>query len=317
MLAPFPVILGHEGAGVIESIGDNVSGLQVGDKVVPCALPHCGECHMCQHPTGHGCTTFPTNPILQAGPQTVTAKGKRLYPLMAMGTFCEYIVVPSKQVAKVDPSTQLDKLAPLGCAVTTGWGAAEAVANVKQGDDVAVWGMGPVGISTIMACSHFKARNVIAIDVVEEKLELARKFGATHTMLADKTVPGQIMKICGKGLDYAFECSGNGIAEGQTIESLQSGYGISVMVGCPPPTVKLDTNALMFILQGKTIKGALMGGWKNSLEAIPRLAESYTKQRSPNIEGLVTSEIGLEGLNDAIFSMANNTCTDLRVLVKF
>jgi len=320
MMAPFPIILGHEGAGEVEAIGEGVSGVQVGDPVIPCGLPHCGKCALCLHPRGHGCQTFARADSLATGPVRVrsSTSGKPLHPLMALGTFAEYITVPAAQVAKLPPNSPLDVLSPIGCAVLTGWGAARAVAGVEIGHRVAVWGAGAVGLSTIMGCKDAGATTIVAIDLQQEKLELAKQCGATHTVLAGPDTVAQVMKAAGgRGVDVGFECTGAGQVLGQCTGTLHPGWGEAVLVGCPPLTQKMEVLALPFILQGLSMRGSLMGGWKNSLSAIPQLVQGYMERKSPNLDVLVTKEIKLEDINQAFTDLSSTENQDLRIRINF
>ncbi|XP_023326636.1 alcohol dehydrogenase class-3 [Eurytemora carolleeae] len=280
-------------------------------------MPRCGDCYSCKHPRGVGCVNFPTAHHLVNASQTVSARGQKLFPLFGLGTFCEYIVVPTTQLAKLSPETCVDQLAPLGCAVLTGWGAAESVAKVTKEDKVAIWGLGAVGLSALMACVKAKAKIVIAVDVDEDKLKTAVKFGATHTLLANKETSNLIRQICESGVDFAFECSGSPKAEDQAIDSLQFGWGLAVLVGCPNTNSSLSIPTNQFIGQGKSIRGIILGGWKNPKEALTRLAEGYSNDRCPDVSGLVTKEVKLEDVNTALESIVKPHNKDLRVLIRF
>jgi len=317
MMAPFPMILGHEGAGVVEAVGEGVEHIGVGDKVVPCGLPHCGECVMCTHKRGHGCVQFARSDSLAASKPRYWVGEKAVYPLMSLGTFSEYIVVPSMQVAKVPDNTPLDKVSPVGCAVLTGWGAAEVVGRVEEGSTVVVYGVGAVGLCTVMACKKAGARKIIAVDLNQRKLDMARECGATDLLLADKNTSLTVKKIAQGGADFAFECTGVGQVLAQAVDSVHPGRGEAILVGCPPITTKMNVMALPFILQGLTMKGSLMGGWKNSLTAIPKLVEGYLDHGVPDIDRLVTRDIGLEDIQQAFNDMQGESCDELRIRINY
>ena len=316
MMAPFPMILGHEGAGVVEAVGDGVENIKIGDKVVPCGLPHCGECVMCSHKKGHGCVHFSRSDSLAAAKPRYRVQDKVVYPLMSLGTFSEYIVVPSRQVAVVGDSTRLESVSPVGCAVLTGWGAAEVVGGVEPGCAVVVYGVGAVGLCTVMACKQAGARIIIAVDLNKQKLEMARECGATHVLISDKNTSAQVKKITRGGADFGFECTGVQRVVGQAVDSLHPGRGEAVLVGCPPVTDKINIMALPFILQGLTMKGSLMGGWKNSLTAIPKLVEGYMEHGVPDISKLITREIKLEDVDQAFRDM-HKGCDELRIKINY
>eukprot|EP00090_Calanus_glacialis_P035294 TRINITY_DN60279_c0_g1_i1.p1 TRINITY_DN60279_c0_g1~~TRINITY_DN60279_c0_g1_i1.p1 ORF type:complete len:397 (-),score=85.32 TRINITY_DN60279_c0_g1_i1:444-1481(-) len=317
MMAPFPMILGHEGAGVVEAVGEGVEHIGIGDKVVPCGLPHCGDCVMCKHDRGHGCVHFSRSDSLASSKPRYWVGEKVVHPLMSLGTFSEYIVVPSWQVAKVRDSTPLDKISPVGCAVLTGWGAAEVVGRVQEGSTVVVYGVGAVGLCTIMACKNVGAKKIIAVDLNQHKLELAKECGATDTLLADKTTTLVVQKITHGGADFAFECTGVEHVLAQAVDSVHPGWGEAILVGCPPITAKMNVPALPFILRGLTMKGSLMGGWKNSLTAIPKLVEGYLDHGVPDIDRLVTRDIGLDSINQAFSDMQGEACDELRIRINY
>jgi len=317
MMAPYPMILGHEGAGVIEAVGEGVADMEVGDKVIPCGLPHCGNCVMCKHERGHGCVHFARSDSLAGSAPRYWVGEKVIYPLMSLGTFSEYIVSPRWQVAKVSDKTPLDKVSPVGCAVLTGWGAAEAVGKVGEGSTVVVFGVGAVGLCTVMACKQAGAKKIIAVDLNQKKLELAKECGATDTMIGDKNTSTEVKQITRGGADFAFECSGVEHVLAQAVDSVHPGWGEAILVGCPPITAKMNVPALPFILQGLTVKGTLMGGWKNSLNAIPKLVDGYMEKGVPDIDLLVTREIGLENINQAFTDMQGAACEELRIRIKY
>ena len=317
MMAPFPMILGHEGAGLVESVGEGVEHIKPGDKVVPCGLPYCGECSICMHERGQGCTHFSRSDLLAKAKPRYWSGSQALHPLMSLGTFSEYVVVPSTQVAKVGDDTPLKKVAPLGCAVLTGWGAAEVVADVKEGSNVVVIGVGAVGLSTIMACKEAGAKKIIAVDLSQQKLDIAKLCGATEGLLAAKDIGMTVKKLTGGGVDVAFECTGVEHVISQAVDCVHPGWGEAVLVGCPPITTKMNIMALPFILQGLTLKGSLMGGWKNSLTAIPKLMKGYMEKKVPDIDRLVTKEIRLDKINEAFMQMQDQSCQELKIQINY
>ncbi|XP_023346176.1 alcohol dehydrogenase class-3 [Eurytemora carolleeae] len=167
-----------------------------------------------------------------------------------------------------------------------------------------------------MASAIAKAETIIAVDIDADKLETALQFGATHTLLADVDTPHKIFQICGSGVDFAFECSGSPKAREQVIHSIQTGWGVAVMIGLSPQSAVISIPPNVIIGQGKTVRGTVFGGWKNPKEALTKLADSFTKNSVPDIQGLISSEIKLKDVGSALQTLikSNKHC---RILIRF
>uniref|UniRef100_A0A3Q4HBB7 Alcohol dehydrogenase 1-like n=1 Tax=Neolamprologus brichardi TaxID=32507 RepID=A0A3Q4HBB7_NEOBR len=204
----FPIVLGHEAAGIVESVGPGVTEFQPGDKVIPLYLPQCGECRFCESPK--------TNQIgskeMALANSRLTCNGHKLRQFMDISTFSEYTVTHQMSVAKVDPDAPLDKVCLLGCGVPTGYGAAVNTAKVEPGSTCAVFGLGAVGLAAVMGCKAAGAKMIIAVDINPDKFEKAREFGATDFVNPkdyDEPISQVLMEMTGGGVDYSLECVGD------------------------------------------------------------------------------------------------------------
>ncbi len=259
---PLPLILGHEAAGEVIAVGEGVSDLAPGDKVVSNWIYMCGRCHYCTtgrpvlcNLQGKALATLPDGTL-----RTRDRAGNPLNVFSGCGVMAEYAVVHADNVVKIDPRVPLDRAALVGCAVTTGVGAVFNTARVAPGSTVAVWGCGGVGLNVIQGAAIAGAGRIVAIDANEAKLELARTFGATDTLLAqpgvDLTKP--LKKMTDGGPDYAFECVGSGELAAAAYKAIRKG-GLAVVVGVAKPsdTTALRTMTLPF--EEKTLTGSYFG----------------------------------------------------------
>ncbi len=211
----FPCILGHEGGGIVESVGEGVTSVKVGDHVIPLYTPECGECKFCKSGKTNLCQKIRATQgkgLMPDGTTRFSKDGQPIYHYMGTSTFSEYTVLPEISIAKVDPAAPLEEVCLLGCGVTTGIGAVMNTAKVKEGESVAIFGLGGIGLSAVIGARLAKAGRIIAIDINESKFELARKLGATDCINPndyDKPIQEVIVELTDGGVDFSFECIGN------------------------------------------------------------------------------------------------------------
>ncbi|MGN6695140.1 MAG: Zn-dependent alcohol dehydrogenase, partial [Aquihabitans sp.] len=276
---PTPIVLGHEGAGIIEEVGEGVSSVAVGDHVVLSFVPACGECYQCKHHQAYLCEKSAAQAAagLLDGTTRLTSGGAPLHQMACLGTFGPYAIVPEISTVKIPDDVPLEVAALIGCGVLTGVGAALNTANIVPGDTVAVIGCGGVGLNVIQGAKIAGATTIIAIDMLDSKLEMAKEFGATHTVNASEGDPvAAAMAINGRGADVAFEVIGLGPTIDQAITMTRRG-GQAILVGVPRMDVMINIPAFLgVILQEKTIKGCWYGS-SNVQQDVPKLIDLYKK----------------------------------------
>ena len=305
-MAPTPIVLGHEGSGVVEEVGDGVTSLRPGDHVVISWVPQCGRCFYCERDQAHLCqqadVVLGSGGLLDGTPR-FTWGGAPLYQMVAAGTFAELTVVPEAGAVQVDDDLDLGVAALLGCAVLTGVGAATRTADISSGDVVAVVGCGGVGLNVVQGARLAGAGAIIAVDVSEAKLELARQLGATAVVDARGRDPvAAVMELTGqRGADVSFEVVGDGRTIDQTLAMTRRG-GQAVLVGIPPMDVMVQLPAFLgLILAAKTVKGCWYGS-SDVRRAVPRLVELYRAGRL-RLDELVSRTIALDQVNEALAAM--------------
>uniref|UniRef100_A0A3Q0RSD8 Enoyl reductase (ER) domain-containing protein n=1 Tax=Amphilophus citrinellus TaxID=61819 RepID=A0A3Q0RSD8_AMPCI len=299
----FPTVLGHEAAGIVESVGPGVTEFQPGDKVIPIFLSQCQECHLCKNPK--------TNQIHQETMSAVesrfTCKGKRVLQFMGTSTFSEYTVVHQMAVAKIDPAAPLDKVCLVGCGISTGYGAAVNTAKVEPGSTCAVFGLGAVGLAAVMGCKAAGAKRIIAVDINPEKAEKAKVFGATDFVNPkdhDKPISEVLTEMTNGGVDYSVECVGNVQVMRSALESSAQGWGVSVIVGWT--TLHDIAIQPIHLISGRTWKGSLFGGFK-SKDGVPKMVKAYLDKKL-KLDEFITHNMTLDQANDAIELMKNCKC---------
>ena len=298
----FPAILGHEGGGVVESIGEGVTSVQVGDHVIPLYTPECGECKFCKSGKTNLCQKIRETQgkgLMPDGTTRFSIDGQPIYHYMGTSTFSEYTVLPEIALAKVNPEAPLEEVCLLGCGVTTGMGAVTNTANVQPGDTVAVFGLGGIGLSAIIGAATAKAGRIIAIDINESKFELARKLGATDCINPkhhDKPIQDVIVEMTDGGVDYSFECIGNVHIMRSALECCHKGWGESVIIGVAGAGQEISTRPFQLVT-GRVWKGSAFGGVKGRSE-LPNYVDRYMKGEF-KLDDFITHTMKLEQVNEA------------------
>jgi S-(hydroxymethyl)glutathione dehydrogenase/alcohol dehydrogenase len=274
---PAPVILGHEGAGVVCQVGEGVTGLKAGDHVISSFVNTCGRCRYCASGRPNLCDMGNTTPFTLPGgqPRTRDAGGQPLNAMGGCGVMAEYATLHENNVVKVTPEVPLDRCALVGCGVMTGWGAACNTAKVEPGSVCVVFGAGGVGLSTLQGCKIAGATMIVAVDRLAGKLEMAKVFGATHVIDASTSdnVVKELRKLTGGGADYAFECVGHGEIVAQAYACLRKG-GMAIVVGLAGPADTTTLKTASFALEEKGIQGSYYGSTRPRHD-FPRLLALY------------------------------------------
>ncbi|MCF5861413.1 S-(hydroxymethyl)glutathione dehydrogenase/class III alcohol dehydrogenase [Aeromonas veronii] len=298
----FPCILGHEGGGIVESIGEGVTSVKVGDHVIPLYTPECGECKFCKSGKTNLCQKIRATQgkgLMPDGTTRFSKDGQPIYHYMGTSTFSEYTVLPEISIAKVDPAAPLEEVCLLGCGVTTGIGAVMNTAKVKEGESVAIFGLGGIGLSAVIGARLAKAGRIIAIDINESKFELARKLGATDCINPndyDKPIQEVIVELTDGGVDFSFECIGNVKVMRAALECCHKGWGESVIIGVAGAGQEISTRPFQLVT-GRVWRGSAFGGVRGRSE-LPSYVQCYM-QGEFRLDDFITHTMGLEQINEA------------------
>ena len=297
-LVPFPAVLGHEAAGVVVETGPGVTRLRVGDHVVTTIAPSCGSCSYCLRGRPNYCSLAGdamNAGALFDGTSRLTRRGERLNHFLTVSAFAEYAVVPESGLVAVRPDMPLDRAALMSCAVLTGVGAVLNTAKVPAGSRVAVFGCGGIGLNAIQGARIAGASRIIAIDIRPEKLDLARRLGATDCVNSTEEDPVESIRRLCDGVDFAFEATGVEQAIQQAWRSLDVG-GEAVIVGLLKHGASLTIDAGPFVNEQR-IRGCYYGS-SNPMKDIPALVERYMAGELL-LDEIISQRIPLEGLNEA------------------
>jgi NDMA-dependent alcohol dehydrogenase len=274
---PLPLVLGHEGAGVVEEVGEGVTDVAKGDHVIFSFIYMCGKCRFCisGRPVlcleqGKALTT-----PLEGTSRIRDAKGQSLNIFSGCGAMAEYATVSAENLIKIDPKIPLECAALVGCAVTTGVGAVFNTAKIEPGSSVAVFGCGGVGLSVIQGARIAGAQKIIAIDTLESKLAMAKQFGATDVLSAKDDAVKALKKLTGGGPDYAFECVGSGPLAETAYRAIRRG-GVAVVVGVAKPTDSTSLRSMTLVFEEKTLTGSYFGSCVPRVD-FPRMLALYLK----------------------------------------
>ena len=287
----WPMVLGHEGAGIVESVGDGVNTLQPGDRVILSWRAACGRCRRCLRGRQDLCEDVRAT----ASSRVHRANGEALRPLLNTGAFCHYAVVPAEAAIRIRPEMPLDKAALIGCGVATGVGAVMNTAAVQPGEDVAVFGTGGVGLNVVQGARLAHAARVIAVDRIETKLRLARDFGATHALLTNDGDPVQAVRDLtgGRGVDHAFEVVGLPALMDQALRALAPG-GALTLVGAAARDATFAFHPRAFLSAQQTVRGCIYGSCRPPLD-FPLMVDWYLRGLL-KLDELHTGTIDLDAL---------------------
>ncbi len=298
----FPAILGHEGGGIVEALGEGVTSVSVGDHVIPLYTPECGRCKFCISGKTNLCQAIRMTQgqgLMPDGTTRFSKDGKPIFHYMGTSTFSEYTVVPEIALAKVSRDAPLEKICLLGCGVTTGLGAVTNTAKVKPGETVAVFGLGGIGLAVIIGARLANAGRIIAIDINPGKFEIARQLGATDVVNPkdhDKPIQDVIVGMTDGGVDYSFECIGNVKVMRSALECCHKGWGESVIIGVAAAGEEICTRPFQLVT-GRVWRGSAFGGVKGRSE-LPGYVQRYLEGEF-ELDTFITHTMGLEDINDA------------------
>ena len=272
-----PTVLGHEGAGLVERVGDGVASVAPGDHVVTLFSPQCGECEHCRSPRTNLCTAIREQQgqgFLPDGTTRLSRDGEPIRHFMGTSTFAEYTVMPEIALAKVNPEAPLEGAALFACGLSTGLGAAMKTAAVEPGSTCVVFGAGMVGLGAVAGCRLQGAARIICVDLAEERLALAQGQGATETMIGGPDAVERILeRTGGLGADYTFEATGNVAVMRQAVESARMGWGLCTIAGVAGKGETLEV-VPRYLITGRRVAGSSFGGIKGRVE-VPQLVDRW------------------------------------------
>lgn len=314
----FPSILGHEGGGIVQEVGEGVTSVKAGDHVIPLYTPECGHCKFCKSGKTNLCQAIRATQgqgLMPDGTSRFSLNGKPLYHYMGTSTFSEYTVMPEIAVAKINPQAPLNKVCLLGCGITTGIGAVLNTAKVEPGSSVAVFGLGGIGLSVIQGAVLAQAERIIAIDINQDKAEMARLLGATEFIDPrdyDQPIQEVIVDLTDGGVDYSFECIGNVDTMRSALECCHKGWGESTIIGVAGAGQEITTRPFQLVT-GRVWRGTAFGGVKGRSQ-LPDYVEKYLSGEI-KVDEMVTHTLPLEDINRAFELMHEGR--SIRSVVEF
>ncbi|HET7759990.1 MAG TPA: alcohol dehydrogenase catalytic domain-containing protein [Gaiellaceae bacterium] len=293
-----PTVLGHEGAGVVEAVGDGVRDLAVGDHVVTLFSPQCRECEHCRDPRTNLCTAIREQQglgYLPDGTTRLSRDGESIRHFMGCSTFAEATVMPEIALAKVSPDAPLDRACLFACGLSTGLGAAMNTARVEAGSTCVVFGAGMVGLGAVAGCRLQGAERIVCVDLSAERLALARGQGATDTLVGGPDSVERVLELVGPlGADYTFEATGNVAVMRQAVESARMGWGLATMCGVAGKGEVLEV-VPRFLITGRRVAGSSFGGCKGR-DQVPQLVDRWLAGEI-DVEPFVSHRLTLDEVN--------------------
>lgn len=297
----FPAILGHEGAGVVVDVGQGVTSVKKGDRVIPLYTPECRQCEYCLSLKTNLCQAIRSTQgkgLMPDGSSRFSIGDKKLYHYMGTSTFANYTVLPEIAVAKIREDAPFEKVCYIGCGVTTGIGAVIYTAKVEAGAKVIVFGLGGIGLNVIQGARMVGADMIIGVDINPAKRELAEKFGMTH-FVNPKEVEGDLVPylvdLTKGGADYTFECIGNVKTMRQALECCHKGWGQSIIIGVAGAGEEISTRPFQLVT-GRVWKGSAFGGARGRTD-VPKIVDWYMDGKI-NIDDLITHVMPIEKINE-------------------
>jgi S-(hydroxymethyl)glutathione dehydrogenase/alcohol dehydrogenase len=298
----FPVIFGHEGAGIVVDVGPGVTSLKKGDHVIPLYTPECRQCKSCLSQKTNLCTAIRATQgkgVMPDGTSRFSIGKEMVHHYMGCSTFSEFTVLPEIALAKIREDAPFEKVCYIGCGVTTGIGAVIKTAKVEPGANVVVFGLGGIGLNVIQGAKMVGANKIIGVDVNPKRKAMAEKFGMTH-FVNPKEVQGDLVAhlvaLTDGGADYSFECVGNVDLMRQALECCHRGWGTSVVVGVAGAGQEIKTRPFQLVT-GRNWRGTAFGGVRGRTE-VPKIVDWYMDKKI-NIDDLITHVMPLEKINDA------------------
>ena len=299
----FPSILGHEGAGIVREVGGGVTSVKPGDHVIPLYTPECRQCKSCLSRRTNLCTAIRATQgkgLMPDGTSRFSRDDSSLYHYMGCSTFANFSVLPEIAVAKVREDAPFDKICYIGCGVTTGIGAVIYTAKVWPGANVAVFGLGGIGLNVIQGARMVGADKIIGIDLNPAKAEMAKKFGMTHFINPDEVgrdkVVQAVIDLTGGGTDFSFEAIGNIHTMRQALECCHRGWGESVIIGVAASGQEIATRPFQLVT-GRVWRGTAFGGARGRTD-VPKIVDWYMDKKI-NIDDLITHTMKLDEINTA------------------
>jgi S-(hydroxymethyl)glutathione dehydrogenase/alcohol dehydrogenase len=298
----FPVIFGHEGAGVVVDVGPGVTSVKKGDHVIPLYTPECRQCKSCLSRKTNLCTAIRATQgkgVMPDGSSRFSLGSQMVHHYMGCSTFSNYTVLPEIAVAKIRADAPFEKVCYIGCGVTTGIGAVINTARVEAGANAVVFGLGGIGLNVIQGLRLVGANRIIGVDINQRRKALAERFGMTH-FVNPREVDGDLVQhlvgLTDGGADYSFECVGNVDLMRQALECCHRGWGVSVIIGVAGAGQEIRTRPFQLVT-GRVWKGTAFGGARGRTD-VPRIVDWYMDKRI-RIDELITHVMPLEKINDA------------------
>lgn len=314
----FPVVLGHEGAGIVVECGPGVTSVKPGDHVIPLYTPECRECDYCLHPKTNLCQSIRSTQgqgLMPDGTSRLSYKGQPVLHYMGCSTFSNYAVMPEIAVAKVRQDAPFDKICYIGCGVTTGVGAVAFDAKVEPGSNVIVFGLGGIGLNVIQGAKMVGADMIVGVDINPARKDIATQFGMTdfvNPKEIDGSLVDHLVELTNGGADYSFECIGNVDVMRDALECCHKGWGESVIIGVAGAGKEIKTRPFQLVT-GRVWRGSAFGGARGRTD-VPKIVDWYMNGKI-NIDDLITHKLPLEDINKAFDLM--HAGESIRTVIEF